>query len=79
MRLLGHHTGWKSALTAALYRMSLDELAVSEGKTPLTAHWDIKKYYDNIDIAKLIDILFKFEFPLRAPILALQMHLAPRI
>ena len=57
----------------------LDEVAVFEGAQAVTAHWDIDKFYDNINVEKLIGQLVKLELPLRARILALQMHLAPRL
>ena len=68
-----------SALRAALYRVALDELAIDEGKSPMTAHWDVEKFYDNINISKLLRCLTDNDMPWRAPVLALQMHLAPRI
>ena len=68
-----------SALSAALCRASLDELALLENKTPITAYWDIQKFYDNVNISKLIKAAFEMDLPLRAMGIALQMHLAPRI
>ena len=68
-----------SALTAGLHRVALDELAVAEGKTPLTAFWDAEKFYDNVNVVKLIQTISETLMPMRTPVLALQMHLSPRI
>ena len=68
-----------SALSSALHRCVLDEIAVNEGAQAVTAHWDIEKFYDNINIEKLILRLVSCNIPLRAPVLALQMHVAPRV
>ena len=67
-----------STLRAALYRVALDELAIDERKSPMTAHWDVEHFYDNISISKLLRCLTDNDMPLQAPVLALQMHLPPR-
>ena len=71
-------TAGASAVRAAEDRALEAELANFEGQQTITLLWDIKKFFDSIDISKLIEEAEATGFPLRQLALSLAVHLAPR-
>jgi len=79
------HTGpWdaairgSSALRAAVLGAMFDEVATLNGEAVSTILWDMEKFYDNIQMNKLIAKAIEVEYPLTVFCLGLQMHMAPR-
>ena len=68
-----------SALRAAVAGAFMDELASYSGEDVLTILWDLEKFYDNIDILRLIDRACEMEYPIIALALGVQMHMGPRV
>jgi hypothetical protein len=59
-------------------RALLAELEASEGRQTVTILWDLKKFFDSINIQILVDEAEKTGFPLKQLALSLAVHLAPR-
>ena len=55
-----------------------DEMANLNGDKVARILWDMEKFYDNIDIIKLIDRSMDLEYPVIMMALGIQMHMAPR-
>ena len=68
-----------SALQAALQRRLYDELDGHSTKVSVTGYCDLEKFYESIDITKLIHHALACEFPLAPLTLLLQVHLSTRI
>ena len=68
-----------SALKAALMRRLLDELIVQEGGHNINIYWDVEKFYDSVDLVKLLIFAQERGFPLAVAALDLQAHLAMRV
>jgi hypothetical protein len=68
-----------SALQAALHRRLYDELDGNSTQVSITGYCDLEKFYDSIDISKLIHHALACDFPLAPMSLLLQVHLSTRI
>ena len=68
-----------SALQAALKRRMLDEIETHELGTSITGYCDLEKFYDSIDISKLIMHAMACGFPPSAMALLLQVHRGTRL
>ena len=68
-----------SALRSAIFTMFQDELAHYDGEEVLRILWDMAKFYDNIDISKLMDRAIEMEYPIMILALGVSMHMAPRV
>ena len=68
-----------SALRAGLLSAFGDELSSLSKEEVAAILWDMDKFYDNINIIKLLDEVYDTHYPLRVSSLGLQMHLAPRV
>ena len=68
-----------SALQAALHRRLHDELDGYSSKVSITGYCDLEKFYDSIDVLKLIHHALACEFPLAPLTLLLQVHLSTRV
>ena len=55
------------------------EVKTRNGETVIAIMWDVKKYFDSIQIPELIVRARELDFPEVALTLGLQMHRAPRI
>ena len=55
------------------------EQAVLRGKVVIHILWDVAKFFDSIDIPRLIRRCEELEFPLDQLALAMQVHRAPRV
>ena len=81
---LAHQGPWdaavkgSSALRAGLLSMLRDEMAVRLRLDTLITLWDMEKFYDNIDIAYLIQEAITLDYDVTLLNLGLQMHMAPR-
>ena len=67
-----------SAVAAADDRALAAELAKLEGMHSLTTLWDLKKFFDSIDIPTLIELAEDLGFPLQQLAMSLIVHQAPR-
>jgi hypothetical protein len=67
-----------SALLSALAGALFDEVCFQLGYDVTTTLWDMEKFYDNIDITKLMKIADDLGYPVRLSALGLAMHMAPR-
>ena len=77
-RPIGCSSKGSSALRAGLLSLLRDEMAIRLGKDSLVTLWDMEKFYDNIDIATLIEEAAGLQYPIMLLSLGLQMHMAPR-
>ena len=68
-----------SALKAAIRRRMFDEVEVVLGGFVAGTYWDMDKFYDSIDPAKLIAILEEHGANLKLVAIAMQCHQAPRV
>lgn len=68
-----------SALRAAVLSAFHDELHLLDGKEIAAILWDMEKFYDNINITKLIRKAQEMGYPVVALALGLSMHMAPRV
>ena len=68
-----------AALRAAIISIFNDEVAVLSGIDVAKILWDMAKFYDNIDICKLIDFGLELDYDSRMLILGVMMHMAPRV
>ena len=68
-----------SALKAALQRRLLDEVTILEGGVVVGLYWDIEKFFDSINIRKLIVLAREQGLDLKTLAIAMQAHLAPRV
>ena len=67
-----------SALRAGILSALNDDIAVLLGDYTLSVLFDMEKFYDNIDILKLIELADEQQYPSLVLQLGLQMHMAPR-
>ena len=68
-----------SALQAALTRRMLDEVETHELGTGITGYCDLEKFYDSINISKLIMHAMACGFPPAAMTILLQVHMGTRL
>ena len=68
-----------SALRAAVWRSFLDETAGLMQACVATAYIEIEKFYDSLDLVKLLGKLIDLEFPPLQLCLHVQMHVAGRV
>ena len=71
------HKG-SSALRSALYSLYHDEVMHYSSYEEAGLLFDMEKFYDNVDIAMLVDKAIELEYPIRIFALGIQMHMAPR-
>ena len=67
-----------SALQAGLRRALLDETSVALGEAAVTFLWDMAKFYDSIDLSRLLLWAERMDYPVELLILGMQLHVAPR-
>ena len=70
-------TAGASAVRAAEDRALLAELEAREGQQTVTLLWDLKKFFDSINIPKLVEEAEETGFPIKQLALSLAVHLAP--
>ena len=68
-----------SALLAALKRNLVAELAFWLGDMSLAVFNDFEKFFDSIDIPKLLEQAVFTEFPARKLAFLIQQHVCPRV
>ena len=68
-----------SAITAAEQRALEAELARNEGKQVMMVLWDLKKFFDSINIEVLFKEAVALNFPFKQLILSMLVHQAPRM
>ncbi len=68
-----------SAQSAGTMRRLLDELAVLSGQDTIGVYWDLQKFYDSIDIIKLIELSTRRGFSVAVAAIDLQVHLGLRL
>ena len=56
-----------------------DEISVATNQFVGSVLWDMEKFYDNIDIVKLVRFATRLSYPVRLKALGLIMHMAPRL
>ena len=67
-----------SAVDAAENRALEAEIAQAEGKFTMVLLWDIKKFFDSIDIPILFQKAGELGFPLKQLVMSMIVHQAPR-
>ena len=67
-----------SAEQAGTLRKLIEEIAVLCGRTTISIFWDVKKFYDSIDIAKMIQYCIKKDYNIHIAAIDLQVHLGLR-
>eukprot|EP00973_Karenia_brevis_P070762 9836034-Karenia_brevis.AAC.1 len=67
-----------SALQAAFDRASRDEIAYWEGRQACSILWDLKKFYDSIDIFKMMEHASAMRYPMVPLVMAVELYLAVR-
>ena len=67
-----------SAVDAAEDRALEAEIAAAEGKHTMVLLWDIKKFFDSIDIPILFQKAEELGFPLKQLVMSMIVHQAPR-
>ena len=55
-----------------------DEIAVLSGEHTITVFFDLTKFFDSVNLSKLIEFAIQADFPLGVLAYDLQFHLAPR-
>lgn len=68
-----------SAFTAALVRNVRAEVAARLGLKSVTIFYDYHKFFDTLDIERLVEQGIKCEFPITELVLCLSQHLSPRV
>jgi len=68
-----------SALRQALRRSFLDESAHELGRTTASSLWDVKEFFDHIDMLKVLEAARLYHFPPTELVLLFLEHLAPRL
>ena len=68
-----------SALRAAILTTFGDEVAQYSGQEVAKILWDYEKFYDTLNIAKLIEKCRAVQYPVKLAALGVLMHSAPRI
>ena len=66
-------------LKAALIRELLNEVSINLKLSVAEILWDMEKFYDNINIPKLLQQALVMNFPKRTLYLSITIHLAPRV
>ena len=67
-----------SAIRAAYQRSALDESALDLGLNSASILWDAEKFYDSLDLARLIESAQSLGYPALPLALAMQLHMGPR-
>ena len=68
-----------SALRAAVLTAFGDEMAHYTGQEVAKILWDMEKFYDSLDICKLIDRANYLGYPSKLIAMGMIMHMAPRV
>ena len=68
-----------SALRQALRRSFLDESAHELGRASASSLWDVKEFFDHIDMLKVLEAARLYSFPPTELVLLFLEHLAPRL
>ena len=67
-----------SAVAAAEDRALEAEVARFMGMTTMTTLWDLKKFFDSINIRVLVELAMELGFPVKQLAFSLVVHQAPR-
>ena len=68
-----------SALRAAILTAFADEMGTYSGLEVAKVLWDLEKFYDTINITKLVRKCGECRYPIKLTALGLIMHTAPRM
>ena len=68
-----------SALRAAILTMFQDELHLLNGGEVASILWDMEKFYDSLDIGRLVDKAREMGYPTLIFGLGILMHMSPRV
>ncbi len=66
-------------MIAAILTTFNDEVAYTKGLYTVKIHWDMEKFYDNVDTNKLVTKIVELDYPLVVGALGMMMHMAPRV